>query len=246
MNTDDTDESAEHPEHPADDYFHPLWDNTKREFRKPKFYVEILAIIGLFAYTTVTALMYSTNKQSNETTREALTSVQRAFVSFLGSAYISKTVVAGKTTELVFNLPWENSGVTPTKNADSRVNWKVFTDDLPANFTFADQGNVQHRQFEIPPKGVANTTLPVQVVFVDAARKGGPHLFVWGWITYNDIFDNTPRRLSEFCDEIINIKSTPEDIADPAATITLELQLCQVHNCSDERCADYNELIKKQ
>ena len=69
-------------------------------------------------------------------------------------------------------------------------------------------------------------------------------MFVWGWITYDDIFKNTPRHLSEFCDEITNIKGTPEDITDPAANITWELSLCREHNCSDERCADYREKTK--
>lgn len=178
---------------------------------------------------------------ANTTTREALTSVQRAFISFSGTASANKTISANKVTELVFTLPWVNAGVTPTKNAESQVNWRPFPGDLPPNFTFPDLGEVQFRQFEIPPREFGNATLTIPIAVFDAARKRSIRLFVWGWITYNDIFDKTPMRLSEFCDEIVDIKSSTEDIVDPSANITWQFSLCRTHNCSDEQCGDYKQ-----
>jgi hypothetical protein len=59
-------------------------------------------------------------KRASVTTREALTSVQRAFVTFGGTASATRVIEASKISELVFNLPWQNEGVTPTKNAWSQ------------------------------------------------------------------------------------------------------------------------------
>jgi hypothetical protein len=181
-------------------------------------------------------------KASNMITREALTSVQRAFVSFIGAISATKTVSGNKNTDLVLILPWQNLGVTPTKNARSRVNWKTFPGDMPTGFDFADIGTVEPRQFEIPPKEMGNATMTIPIGWIDATKKGNVHLFVWGWITYYDIFANIPMRLSEFFDEITDIKSSPDDITDASANITWQLSLCRVpHNCSDEQCQDYRQ-----
>ena len=181
-------------------------------------------------------------ESASVTTREALTSVQRAFVSFVGVASAAKIISGNKTTDLLITLPWENAGVTPTKNATSRVNWQSFAGDLPENFNFPDIGQIQTSQFELPPRGYGNGTLTIPIGYMDSARTGGLRLFVWGWITYNDIFDRTPTRLSEFCDEITDVKSSTEDITETSSNISWKLSLCKLpHNCSDERCADYKE-----
>jgi len=180
-------------------------------------------------------------KIANNTTREALTSVQRAFVFFVGSTSATKTIVNNKTTELTLTFPHKNAGVTPTKDAEARVNWKDFPDGLPSHFNFPDEGSVQPRQFDIPPQAFGNGTLAIPIAVIEAAKQRRARIFVWGWVAYHDIFGKTPERLSEFCDEIANIKSTPEDITDPSASITWDLSLCPVHNCFDNRCTDYKE-----
>lgn len=171
----------------------------------------------------------------------SLTDVQRPFIYFAGGAPAKKIILDKKLVELDVNLPWENSGATPTVNGDSQVNWKIFPlSGMPPNFSFADEANnVQKSQFEIPPKGVGNTTLKIPTGFLAQVAKGQQRLYVWGWITYSDIFTGTPTRLSEFCDEVINVKSTKDDIQDPNNDVTWDLTLCSTHNCSDERCADY-------
>ena len=183
-------------------------------------------------------------KVANVTTREALTSVQRAFIFFVGNASATKVVIDNRITDLNFTLPFNNAGVTPTKNAESRVNWQSFPDGLPTNFNFPDTGSVLSRQFDIPPKAYGNGTFAIPIGYIEAAKQSHTHLFVWGWIAYSDIFANTPRRLSEFCDEIVNIKSVPEDVTNASANITWDLSLCPVHNCFDERCVDYGQMTK--
>jgi hypothetical protein len=175
------------------------------------------------------------------TTREALTSVQRPFIFFGGKASATKTIVEGKITDLVLSWPWENTGVTPTKNARDHTNWLAFPDAIPSNFDFPDVKPVDNRQFEIAPRSYANSTMTIPVYMFDQAKQGHVHIFVWGWITYDDIFTGTKMRLAEFCDEITNVKSTKEDITDSTTDITWELSLCKTHNCADEQCTDYKQ-----
>jgi len=73
------------------------------------------------------------------------------------------------------------------------------------------------------------------------AQAKASHLYVWGWLSYHDVFAGTPTRLSEFCDEITNIRSSKPDMTDPTSQITWNLSLCPVRNCSDEECSDYKE-----
>jgi hypothetical protein len=117
---------------------------------------------------------------------------------------------------------------------------------MPANFGFPDmEGAHDLRQFVVSPKGIAHTTTEIPIGFIKVVQNGDMHFYVWGWMTYHDIFRGTPTRLNEFCDEIKNIKSSTEDITDPAATFTWDLSLCTVpHNCSDEECSDYKQKTK--
>jgi hypothetical protein len=186
---------------------------------------------------------------SNETNRAALESVQRALVSFNGQPGKIKRIAGKTVTSLTMVVPWENSGVTPAINGKSMVNWKILPapNDLPRDFTYPDIKDIEPRQFEIPPKGYGNGTMDIPVEWIEVTKNKTSRMFIYGWITYDDIFkqakgiQGTHRHLSEFCDEVTNITSNTNDVADPAADITWELSLCREHNCSDESCKDYAE-----
>src|ERR1700723_2840516 len=62
------------------------------------------------------------------TSREALISVQRAYISFSGQAGFEKIIESGKVAKIRLILPWVNDGVTPTKaNATGHINWRLFS-----------------------------------------------------------------------------------------------------------------------
>ena len=178
---------------------------------------------------------------ANQISRDALISVQRALVAFVGQGSYTKLPIGKKTESVRLTLPWMNSGNTATRNGDSEVNWQWLPTELPEKFNFPDHPNIEHAKFVITPKAYGNATLIIPIGFMDATRKGDGHMFVWGWITYHDIFNGTPVRLSEFCDEITDITSSTADITDPSATISSQFTLCKEHNCTDEECSDYKE-----
>jgi hypothetical protein len=214
---------------------------------------QLLVEIAVFLVGVKVAFIYSGQLrqmiESNDINRENVESVERALVFFSGQAGYVKRLTRKKVTSLTIILPWENSGVTPAINGLSVVNWKTFPSPsgIPGNFTYPDEANPAPKQFEIPPKGYGNGTMDVPITWIAATKDKRLRMFIYGWITYDDIFKGTngrrktSRHLSEFCDEIVNIKSTPDDLTDPSANITWELSLCREHNCSDERCMDYEE-----
>jgi hypothetical protein len=212
----------------------------------------ILIFAATTAYTVIAILQWNAMRDSNEINRENVESVQRALVSFGGQVGHIKRVSGKKITKLTLVMPWENTGVTPSMNGKSRGNWKTFEGPggIPDNYTYPDQSAIKLTQFEISPKGYGNITADVPIEWIQAVKNGGFRMFVYGWITYDDIFSKasngtrkTPIHLSEFCDEITNVKSIPDDVTNPDASITWELSLCSEHNCTDERCADYAQKI---
>jgi hypothetical protein len=209
-----------------------------------------LIFLATGAYAIIALLQWGAMRDSNNINRENMESVQRALVSYSGQTGQIKRLTGKKVTSLTMVLPWQNTGVTPAMNGKSVVSWKTFPspNGIPDNFTYPDQVQVEPRQFEIPPREFGSGTMDVPIEWIQVTKDKTVRMFIYGWITYDDIFKGrpegskvTPRHLSEFCDEITNIKSAPDDITDPAANITWELSLCQEHNCTDDRCKDYKE-----
>jgi heme exporter protein D len=133
---------------------------------------------------------------ANQISRDALISVQRALVAFAGQGSYTKLPIGKKTESLRLTLPWMNSGSTPTRKGNSQINWQWLPSELPEKFNFPDLANVEHSRFVITPKAFGNATLLIPIGFMDAARKGNGHMFVWGWITYHDIFNVRMDRLA--------------------------------------------------
>ena len=197
------------------------------------------AAVGLFGLVYLHGQL-TQMAESNKISKESLVSVQRAFVVFSGVVYGTKFAdSSGKNVVTMrLNAPWQNSGNTPTKDAVSQVNWISLPQGLPDNFIYPDIGTIPKSQFALGPKVAGNTTMFVPIEYFEAALHRKTRLFVYGWFTYRDIFSATPARLSEFCDEIINVKSSAP-MGDLNASVTWELSLCPKHNCYDEQCEDY-------
>lgn len=187
---------------------------------------------------------HSTASAAN-TARESLTSVQGAFLAFLGNASYDKVFESGKIGALTFTFPWNNIGNTATRNLDTHVNWKAFpSSGMPQNFDFADYPGVDKRQAEVGRGMAGNATINVPIAYLDLSRRKQLRLYVWGWATYDDVFNGTRRHLSEFCDEFTDVAISTEDATASSAQYSWKLQLCKSHNCYDQECSDYSQRVK--
>jgi hypothetical protein len=89
------------------------------------------------------------------------------------------------------------------------------------------------------------TGTPIPVEDFDLARQGKGHVYVWGWMTYRDIFfPESPQHLIEFCSELYSVSFSKPDIHDVSNDIGWASGMaandgCKEHNCEDKDCSDY-------
>ena len=123
-----------------------------------------------------------------------------------------------------------------------------------------DQFKSHYSEFStmsIPPQGFAN--LPVtpehlpetslfgmdlgKSVTVDMTVKAPVehNLFVWGWEYYRDVFPNTKPHVTEFCRHITGINFRADQ---PEPHIEFVYSGCRKHNCDDQQCKDYKEIVR--
>lgn len=62
---------------------------------------------------------------------------------------------------------------------------------------------------------------------------------VFGWIVYRDVMEGTAMHLSEFCRQVKDARLSD----DVPKKLAFDFDVCPEHNCSDEYCSDYSEVI---
>lgn len=152
-------------------------------------------------------------KASADVARQALVNAQRAFV-FINK--IEQARIAPTGTEVTawdFLVEFKNSGNTPTKTMTFHLNIKAFDGQLPDGFDFSDLANGSENTVGfIPPQSTAGATdLVVPVQDIEAVIAGSKTLFIWGWIEYDDMFENTPIHRVEYADQIFIVGDAKTD-----------------------------------
>jgi hypothetical protein len=128
-------------------------------------------------------------------------------------------------------VTWENTGESPTVNARSNINWVTFTGSIPDNFDFSDDPDREPFSAVIGPRQTHElilTAVPPTTLKLVAMKK--LKLYVWGWIDYNDVFADTPRRRTEFC-SAIQLFGNPEETG-----CVMSLRTHVRHNGADDTC----------
>ena len=100
-----------------------------------------------------------------------------------------------------------NSGDTPTRHAVAEC-WFQIVDasiGLPDNFDFPNKPQGKFSKFLIGPNamnGIDGPEISVEDLTDATDAIGKTKVYMWGWIEYNDVFENTERHRTEFCVEI--------------------------------------------
>ena len=204
------------------------YQNSYRLQRK-SFIVGMITLVVLIGYTTINYWLYQETVNTNQANQRA-----RIFVTSMGMQKKSgspppefpKSVV--EDAAVIVNF--ENSGETPATNVLQMTSACIAKyDRIPANFSYRDLNQLQHLPALIPPRSPFNTYIPVSVDYIDDAIKYKRRLFVWGTITYRDIFKQS--HITDFC-------AVYEGAVKPADSnsITYNFEQCPTHNCADEEC----------
>lgn len=182
-------------------------------------------------------------KESNRVNRDALISVQRAFITVPG---LEERLNALDPSEL--NWMWdvrariENSGATAAMKvvhsfiAAPRI-------DEPDEDAFIGKKTANDYGETIGPKATGfSARLQVPHFVIKALstpdRTTNQELFLWGWITYRDTFEDTSPHLTEFCERFTRAIHKSE------LAWTWQTEHCSTHNCIDQNCPDYRQLIQ--
>jgi hypothetical protein len=183
----------------------------------------LVAVISAF----ISFFQWRALVRTDETTREALISVQRAFVVI--KDFTRQRIIDSKQMPAYQITPrWENSGLTPTREMITNASWALFKEKMPEDYNFPDMPSIPVRRVLLGPKAVINGAgLIIPAAVFDEAKKGINRLYIWGWADYNDIFRNTPRHRTEFCSEVL-ITDNPH-----ASDLTVTFSVCAKFNGAD-------------
>jgi hypothetical protein len=103
---------------------------------------------------------------------------------------------------------YENSGGSQTVDLTTNLNFELRDDPLPPNFAFPlaeDSFNAL-----ISPKStILGGQIAIDGADLLAIRNGTKHLYFWGLIRYNDVFENTGEHISTFCRYITHVVGDP-------------------------------------
>jgi hypothetical protein len=197
---------------------------------------------------------------SNTINRESVQAVQRAFVRW-DSFSIRPHVRSGPKGEeqyLDVLTNWENSGATPATEAIDYYRVDELPGEPDGEIFWGDKGSPHNTNY-LGPKGRLSHSIKRPLSFYTGARELGAitstrelerKIFFWGWIVYRDVFPKTKPHLTEFCHQMVLIGHgiTPgQKTSFPPPRwpdLSLQTQTCQEHNCVDQDCTDYTEIMK--
>jgi hypothetical protein len=241
-------EPSHTPEEPTNDEENMNW----KLFQKPDpFDVAVYGLVIAFLVAVVYFLQLRAMLNSNDINRESLQSVQRAFIAYRGME--KRRGKQGDVMLWEFSPTYENSGTTPALAAVSV-------------FSYGEGGGIlPEEEFREGRLGVGK--LPVSTVAPKATQPaerqllqesyvfGSPlgddlgnfpdvhpksNLYFWGWMTYRDVFRGTKTHLTEFCRHM----GPPQMVrVPPQNAIRFNYEVCAQHNCTDENCPDYAEVV---
>ncbi|MGO8844311.1 MAG: hypothetical protein ACLQFI_02990 [Methylocella sp.] len=164
---------------------------------------------------------------------------QRAyvFVNFLQSI-----VIDPKTKNVVFwriTPTWTNFGSTPTQNMRNHINCKIFSGPIPPNWDFPDMWgegiSTEHKENVVLPLGpksiIHGQAIDIAIQDVHDCIEGKNTIYLWGWAEYNDIFINTKKHITRFCNKLV-IGGDPTN----AEKSSISYPLHHKYNCTDTEC----------
>jgi hypothetical protein len=175
-------------------------------------------------------------KDSADIAKLTMIARDRAYVHHDGFRWISH--LSERTGRYFWRVHprWINSGNTPTRNLAVHVDYDLRDDLLPDNFVFSYvRGGIPAM---IPPHGIIESQfrdIPADELIL---IKGGQKFsYVWGTVTYRDVFHDTPDRITRFCVVAIDVTGEP-DREWHAQDNPLEISFIAYdrRNCADEDC----------
>jgi len=197
--------------------------------------VALWTLFTAIAVAVIYALQLNAMIDSNKINREALESVQRAFVVFSPTAEIGTSVnQQSKVIAWQAHVPMKNAGATSTKKLRNNISFYISKTSLPDDFGFPDTSDVISGVLG-PKDEIQLRTQNIPIADVVLAQQNLTHIYVYGWAAYRDVFPESPPHLTMFCYELF-LNTIPGDLTSIDYKLTGSFLTCKKHNCQDDEC----------
>jgi hypothetical protein len=188
------------------------------------------AVIALFAVVLAFSVigLWAQTRRLAQTAERHYREVERAFVHIdVGEAEETTGRDGGPLFRI--EIRCTNNGTTPTRHGLSHVSWHHFSEGGPDAISFNDLWITKATKplgIAVGPKGSINLSV-LEIPKADIFKNPGS-VFVWGWVDYNDIFEDSLRHRTEFCFELERI--------DRGVKVEIRYRNYRLHNGYDDEC----------
>jgi hypothetical protein len=207
------------------------------------FPIEVIGLGVLIWYASTTNKLWKASLEANRISRNNGISQTRAYVLFDPNATTQALPDPKNTNKRLgfsFRVPFENYGLSPTSRLHVYVNSEVRDTKLPDDFSYEDKGDHIRADLVLGPRQRLSS-LPIVYKIEDLVaselppnQSGHRYTYLYGWLSYHDIFEGTEEHVSKFCYEIwMGGNLALNDAKSPAVA---RFDLCPHHNCRDEDC----------
>lgn len=144
-------------------------------------------------------------EKSARVAEEALISGQRAFMFIREiKTFLHHDAKSGKFHWTVHPV-WANSGNTPTRALSINTTYRLLDEPLPKDYDFSQSGEGLTPSIAGPRSMVEATPGTISSEDLQAVQEGKKYFYIWGWAEYHDIFEGTRKRMTRFCNQLIEV-----------------------------------------
>jgi hypothetical protein len=225
----------------------------KPVFRNPLFWINLLTLLAVTAYTAFSYQQVSETQTANSIAKKALTDSNRPYVMFSG--FVPNHVKDNNGVHLRIGINFTNFGNTPANYVRFHDCAPIIRDDIvppviKCNPTEADSGE----SVVGPKQGVTIVGPKIEDADMTATIDEKKAIYILGYVTYQDSIDVDEHGIPEqretrFCQRILQQKievlprpgsltlNPPPPLPQPPPGFgPLAAFSCPVFNCMDKAC----------
>jgi len=131
---------------------------------------------------------------------------------------------------------FENTGATPAMNVLINVNSKTGDNPLPDDWAFPRFAGEDVPSIMMPKSLTAGAEVQINGDDLLAVKEGRKYAYIWGSVSYRDVFPGTPRRTTKFCVEL-SCRGNPAMPISNDNIVEFVGKQYPKHNCADDDCA---------
>lgn len=191
------------------------------------FAVTTLTLFVIFIYTLINYRLYKETVRTNQASQRAAIFETRVEM-IKASPELLKEFPKDATAAI--STHFKNFGPTPATDVIEMSSPCLLKGDIPSDFSYRDLRELPHPKRLVPPQEEFIDGVPFRADEVDAVTTYQASLFVWGTVTYIDVFKK--RHFTAFC---VKYEATGQ-IGNDSKSRVQEYEQCSYHNCVDENC----------